>query len=346
MLDESWDAETVVVKSNDDDTDKGSEVDRSGDTDPVDSDVSWRMLEEFCNIESGEKAPDEDEDTDCLEEKSNDDDNNRGSDVDRSGDTDSADTDVSWRMLEEICTVESVEKAPDEDEDTDWLEDKSNDDDNDRGSEVDRSVDTDSIDTDVDWKMLKRSCDVETGVVDADKYENNNWLDNKSNDDDDERKSDLDRSGDSDTVETDICWEMLEESWNVETVEVVAEVDEDNEWLDVKSNDDDDDDESGNEVDRSKDMFDSVDTDAGSWTMEGSCEVDTVLIDADDDEGIDWVEGKSNDDADRRSEGDRPGDTDSIESDVGWSILDESYNGETVEVVADGDDANDWLEEK
>jgi len=59
-----------------------------------------------------------------------------------------------------------------------------------------------------------------------------------------------------------------------------------------------------------------------------------------------WVEGKSNDDADRRSEGDRPGDTDSIESDVGWSILDESYNGETVEVVADGDDANDWLEEK
>jgi len=133
--------------------------------------------------------------------------------------------------------------------------------------------------------MLKRSCDVETGVVDADKYENNNWLDNKSNDGDDERKSDLDRPGDSDTVETDICWEMLEESWNVESLEVVAEVDEDNEWLDVKSNDDDDD-ESGNEVDRSKDMFDSVDTDVGSWKMEGSCEVDTVLIDADDDEGI------------------------------------------------------------
>ena len=88
-------------------------------------------------------------------------------------------------MIDEWCDGESVVVVVDGDDDNDWLEDKSNDDD-DKGTEVDTSGDTESIDTDVSWRMLEESCDEETVVVDADENEDNVWLEDTSNDDDDD----------------------------------------------------------------------------------------------------------------------------------------------------------------
>ena len=139
MLDESWAVETVVVvtdedddndwledKSNEDDDDEsGSEDDTSGNTDCIDTDVIWKMLDEACNVEIVVVVADGYDDNDWLEDKPNDDDGgDRGTEVDTSGDTESIDTDVSWRMLEESCDEETVVLDADEDDDNDWLEDK------------------------------------------------------------------------------------------------------------------------------------------------------------------------------------------------------------------------------
>ena len=301
MLDEWCDGETVVVvadgdddndwiedKSNDDDDDdaddddSGSEVDRLGDTDSVDSDGGSSMLDESCAVETVVVVADEDDDNGWLEDKSNEDDDT-GTKGDTSGDTDSVDCDVGCSMLDEWCDGETV---IDVDDDNDWLEENSNDDD-DRGREVDRSGDTESIDGDVGWSMLDESCDAETVVLFADWDDDNDWLEDKSNDDDDDRWNEVDRSGGTDSIDDDVGWRMLDESCEAEIVVVVADGDDNNDSLEEKWNRDDDDD-SGSEVDRSGDT-DAVDNDI-DWRMVGESdesEIVTVVLNEDGDS--DWL---------------------------------------------------------
>jgi len=81
------------------------------------------MLDESWDVETVVVVADEDDDNDWPGDKSNEDDDT-GTEVDTSGDTESNDTDVSWRMLEESCNEETVILDADEDEENDWLEDK------------------------------------------------------------------------------------------------------------------------------------------------------------------------------------------------------------------------------
>ena len=81
-------------------------------------------------------------------------------------------------MLDKLRDWETVVVVADGDDDNDWLEDNSNDDD-DRGPEIDTSGDTESIDTDVSWRILEEYCDEETVVLDADEDDDNDWLEDK-----------------------------------------------------------------------------------------------------------------------------------------------------------------------
>ena len=258
-------------------------------------------------------------------------------------------------MLDESWDVETVVVVADEDDDNEWLDDKSIDDD-DTGAEVDASGDTDSVDCDVGCSMLDEWCDGEPVVVVADGDGDNDWLEDKSNNDDDDADDDdrgyeADRLGDTDPIDSDGGSSMLDEWCDGETVVVVPDGDDDNDWLEDKSNDDDDDDDdaddddSGSEVDRLGDT-DSVDSDGGSSMLDESWAVETVVVVADEDDDNDWLENKSNEEDDTGTEVDTSGDTESIDTDVSWRMLEESCTEETVILDADEDEENDWLEDK
>ena len=68
-------------------------------------------------------------------------------------------------MVEESSNMEVVILGVDGDEESERVEGNSCKDDDEGESEVDLSVDSDAIDSDVEWRILEESCDIEVVAV-------------------------------------------------------------------------------------------------------------------------------------------------------------------------------------